>query len=180
MKDIDFTKIDLLVLDVDGVMTDGSVMLSPTGEELKTFHARDGTGMKYWRRGGGCIAMLTGRSSPAVVLRAGELEVEALRVGLKEKLPAYLQVLAELGVSEDRAAVVGDDLPDLPLLARCAFPVAVADAVKEVRQAAAYVTNLPGGKGAVREVVELIMKAAGKWPAILARYHRQAPGASGQ
>jgi 3-deoxy-D-manno-octulosonate 8-phosphate phosphatase (KDO 8-P phosphatase) len=126
--------------------------------------------MRYWRRAGGKIAMLTGRSSPAVRRRAEDLGVDCLRMGAKDKLPAYLEVLRELGVSEDRVAVVGDDLPELPLLRRCGLPVAVAGAVQEVRAAAAYVTKAPGGGGAVREVIELILRGAGKWEGILARY----------
>ena len=170
MNEIDYAKIDLLVLDVDGVMTDGGVTLTGGGDEIKTFHVRDGSGMKYWKRAGGRIAMLTGRESPAVRLRAEELGVDALRMGAKDKLPVYLDILKELGAEEGRAAVVGDDLPDLPLLRRCAFPAAVADAVEEVRQAAAYVTAARGGAGAVREVVELLLRRAGKWQGILARY----------
>ena len=167
---IDYAKIDLLVLDVDGVMTDGGITLSSGGEELKTFHVRDGSGMKYWHRAGGRIAMLSGRSSPAVAARAKELGVEVLRMGLRDKLPAYREVLAKLGVGEERVAVVGDDLQDLPLLRHCGFPVAVADAAEEVRQAAAYVTQARGGAGAVREVVELVLRGGGKWGGIMARY----------
>jgi 3-deoxy-D-manno-octulosonate 8-phosphate phosphatase (KDO 8-P phosphatase) len=179
MTEIDYSKIDLLVLDVDGVMTDGGITLTPAGEEIKTFHARDGAGMKYWRRSGGKIALITGRASPAVERRAEELEVDALRLGIKNKLPVYLEVLSALGASEDRTVVVGDDLPDLPMLLRCALPVAVADAVEEVRSAAAYVTATRGGKGAVREVIEHVLRRAGKWEAILARY-RGAPPPEGK
>jgi 3-deoxy-D-manno-octulosonate 8-phosphate phosphatase (KDO 8-P phosphatase) len=167
---IDFTKIDLLVLDVDGVMTDGKVILTPAGEEIKEFHARDGAGIKYWRRAGKKVAMITGRGSPVIAMRAKELGVDAFRVDAKTKLPAYREVLAELGVTPDRTAVMGDDLPDLPLFRRCALPVAVADAVSEVREAAAYVTRACGGQGAVREVIELILKNTGDWQTILSRY----------
>lgn len=170
VTEIDYSKIELLVLDVDGVMTGGGITLTPAGEEIKTFHARDGAGMKYWRRSGGKIAIITGRSSPAVQRRAEELEVDVLRLGIKDKLPAYLEVLAALGQSEDRTVVVGDDLPDLPLLLRCGLPVAVADAVAEVRAAAAYVTAARGGAGAVREVIEHVLRRGGKWERILARY----------
>ena len=168
--DIDFKKIDLLVLDVDGVMTDGKVILTPAGEEIKEFHARDGAGIKYWRRVGKKVAIITGRGSPVIAARAKELEVDAFRINAKAKLPAYREVLAELGVTPDRTAVMGDDLPDLPLLRRCAFPVAVADAVSELRAAAAYVTQACGGQGAVREVIELILKNTGDWQTILSRY----------
>lgn len=173
MDGIDYSQIDLLVLDVDGVMTDGRIILTPSGQEVKAFHVRDGSGMKYWRRAGKKIAMISGRNSQAVALRAGELEVDALRLGAKTKLPAYLEVLDELKIPADRVAVMGDDLPDLPLMLDCAFPVAVADAAEEVKQAAAYVTSAPGGAGCVREVIELILKRAGLWETITARYYAQ-------
>lgn len=175
MADFDFSKIELLVLDVDGVLTDGGIVLSPSGEETKVFNVRDGAGMKYWRRAGRKLAIITGRASPAVVCRAKDLDVDTVRLGAKMKLPAYREVLAELGVSEDRVAVVGDDLPDLPLFRHCAFGVAVADAVEELRQAASYVTKAPGGRGAVREVIELILKRAGLWKGILQRYLDEGP-----
>lgn len=168
--DMDYSKIDLLVLDVDGVMTDGQIILTPSGEEIKAFHVRDGAGIKYWKRAGKKIAMITGRASPAVAIRAGELGIDLFRVNVKDKLPAFREALARLGISPDRTAVVGDDLPDLPMMRHCGLPIAVADAVEEVRQAAAYVTSAPGGRGAVREVVELILKNSGAWSAIMARY----------
>lgn len=170
MGETDFATIELLVLDVDGVLTDGRIMLTEDGREVKAFHVRDGSGMKYWRRVGRKLAMISGRSSPAVTARAKELGVDAVRLNAKDKLTAYEDVLAELGVPADRTAVIGDDLTDLPMMRRCGLPVAVADAVDEVRQAAAFVTELPGGGGCVREVIERILKAAGEWDRILARY----------
>lgn len=172
MLPIDAARIKLLVLDVDGVLTGGQVLLGPDGQEIKVFHARDGTGMKYWKRAGGLLAIISGRSSPAVMHRAREVDVDVVKQGAKDKLPAYLEVLEELKVTEDQTAVVGDDLPDLPLLYRCALPVAVADAAQEVLAAAAVVTKAPGGAGAVREVVEMICRQAGTWDTILARYRR--------
>ena len=169
----DFAKIELLVLDVDGVLTDGKIILSPTGQETKEFHARDGSGMKYWRRLGGKIAIISGRGSRAIAKRAKELGIDAIRVNAKDKLPAYASVLAELKIPADRAAVIGDDLPDLPLLQNCAFPVAVADAVSEVKKAAAYVTQTPGGWGAVRETIERILKGARRWDQVLQRYQNR-------
>ena len=174
MAGIDYAAIELLVLDVDGVLTDGRIVLAPGGGEIKAFNARDGAGMKYWKRVGGKLAIISGRSSPVVKVRAEELGVDAVRLEVTDKLPAYREVLDELSVTPARAAVVGDDLTDLPLLMHCGLPVAVADAVDEVRGAAAYVTKAPGGAGAVREVVELILKKAGKWDAIMQRYLRQA------
>ena len=169
----DFGKIELLVLDVDGVLTDGKIILSPTGQETKEFHVRDGSGMKYWRRMGGKIAIISGRGSKAIARRAKELGVDALRINAKDKLPAYASVLAELNVPAGRAAVIGDDLPDLPLLRNCGFPVAVADAAPEVKKAAAYVTRTAGGSGAVRETIERILKGAGRWNQVLQRYQNR-------
>jgi len=174
MAGIDYAGIELLVLDVDGVLTDGRIVLTPTGGEIKAFSARDGAGMKYWKRVGGKLAIISGRSSPVVNRRAEELDVDAVRLDAADKLPAYRQVLDELSVAPARAAVVGDDLTDLPLLMHCGMPVAVADAVDEVCRAAAYVTKAPGGAGAVREVIELILKKAGKWDTIMQRYLRPA------
>ncbi|HUT56729.1 MAG TPA: HAD hydrolase family protein [Phycisphaerae bacterium] len=176
MADIDYANIELLVLDVDGVMTDGRIRITDAGEEMKAFHVRDGSGMKFWKRAGGKIAMLSGRHSPAMQRRAEELGVDAVRTGAKDKLPAYREILAELSAGPERTAVVGDDLPDLPLFGHCGLAVAVADAVEELRRAADYVTAARGGAGAVREVVELILKRAGKWDRILARYVRPADG----
>ena len=172
MLPIDAKRIKLLVLDVDGVLSDGQVLLGPDGQELKAFHVRDGTGMKYWKRAGGLLAIISGRSSPAVLHRARELDVDVVTQGATSKLPAYRAVLEQLGAREDQTAVMGDDLPDLPLMAHCALPVAVADAAPEVLAAAAVVTKSPGGRGAVRELVEMILKEAGSWETILARYRQ--------
>lgn len=173
MTAIDLSKIELLVLDVDGVLTNGKIIYTPAGEEIKEFHVRDGSGMKFWRRAGKKLAIITGRGSPAVEYRAKELDVNACRIQVKEKLPAYREILAELNVSPQQTAVMGDDLMELPLMRHCAFPVAVADAVAEVRAAAAYVTQLPGGAGCVREVIEHILKHTGLWNQILSRYVAQ-------
>ncbi len=165
--------IELLVLDVDGVLTDGGIFLDSAGRELKRFCVADGTGIKYWQRVGRRVALISGRSSPAVVHRAAELGVTMLRLGAKRKLPAYESVLAEAGVAEAKVAVMGDDLPDLPLLARCGFAMAPADAVAEVRAAADLVTRRPGGGGAVREAIEVLLKRAGLWQRVLQRYRQE-------
>jgi len=170
MAETDFARIDLLVLDVDGVLTDGRVTLTGEGDEIKSFHVRDGAGMKYWKRAGGKLAIITGRGSPAVTRRAKELDVDVVRMHAKTKLPVLEEILEELGVEADRTAVVGDDLTDIPLMRHCGFSIAVADAVAEVRQRADHVTDTPGGRGAVREVIELILKGSGRWEQIMARY----------
>lgn len=173
---IDYSRIDLLVLDVDGVMTDGRIILTPEGQEIKAFHVRDGSGIKFWRRVGKKVAIITGRGSPVIALRAKELEIDVFRVNAKNKVPAYREVLAELKMSPDRTAVMGDDLPDLPLMRNCGLPIAVADAADEVRQAAAVVTKAAGGHGAVREAIELILKSTGAWKDIMARYDAASEG----
>ncbi len=170
MPETDVTGIDLLILDVDGVLTDGRVILSPTGEETKSFHVHDGAGMKYWKRSGKKLAIVTGRSSPAVQLRAEELDVDVVRLNVKDKLPVVKEVISSLSTTAERTAAIGDDLTDLPVLRHVAFGAVVADATEEVRQVADYIAQKPGGAGAVREIIELLLKKAGLWENILARY----------
>lgn len=179
MNEIDYGKIRLLVLDVDGVMTDGRIILSASGEETKSFCVKDGSGMKYWKRQGGLLAIITGRESPVVDHRAAELDVDAVRQNRKDKAPAFQEVLAALGVGPEETAVIGDDLPDLPMMRRCAFSACPADAVEEVRRQADYVCRAPGGRGAVREVVEHILRRAGTWEKILQRYLPEGEGIHG-
>ena len=170
MADIDYAKIDLLVLDVDGVLTDGRITLTGDGDEIKSFHVRDGSGMKLWKREGRKLAIITGRGSTVVSRRAKELDVDICRLNVHDKLPVFTQVLEELDVSASRTAVMGDDLTDMPMMCVAGFSAAVADAPDEVKQAARYVTASTGGAGAVREVIELIFKEAGLWDGIVARY----------
>ena len=167
---IDYSAIELLVLDVDGVLTDGRIFLDPDGRETKVFHVRDGWAMRHWRRDGKKVAIITGRGSRAVEIRAAELSVDVVRLNVKNKRPAYDEVLAELGVSPDHTAVMGDDVTDLPLLRHCAVAIAPADAVDEVRQVAHLVTQRAGGAGCVREAIETMLKATGQWADVLARY----------
>jgi len=170
MARTDLGKIELLVLDVDGVLTDGRVTLTSGGEEIKSFHVRDGAGMKYWRRVGKKLAVITGRGSPAVMKRCEELGVDVVRLNALDKLPAYKDVLGELGLLPEAAAVVGDDLPDLPMMLQCGFAAAPADAAPEVCKAADYVAKLPAGAGCVRDVIEHILKAGKLWQEVLGRY----------
>ncbi len=163
-------RIRFLVLDVDGVMTDGGVMYTSSGEELKSFNIKDGAGIKYWTRVGYQAGIVTGRSSPMVLRRAEELGVAFVEMDVKAKLPALETMLAKAGVGLDEAAMIGDDLMDLPLIRRVGFGVAVADAVAEVKDAAAMVTHAKGGRGAVREVIECILKSQGRWGEIMERY----------
>jgi len=170
MFETDLSGIRLLVLDVDGVMTDGRICLDADGRETKVFHVTDGAGMKYWQRVGREIAIISGRDAPATAHRAKELGVRHLRQGVKVKLPVYESILAELGLKPEQTAVMGDDLPDLPLLRRCGFAIAPANAVAEVRAEAELVTERRGGAGAVREAIEFILRRTGDWETVMRRY----------
>ena len=160
----------LLLLDVDGVLTDGSVIYADDGSELKRFHVRDGSGLKLWHAAGKRSAIVSGRQSAAVERRAAELGIGPVLQGRDDKLAALAEVLAATGLTPEEVCAVGDDLPDLPVLRRCGLAVAVADACPEVRAAAAYVTAAPGGRGAVREAVEWLLKAQGRWDELTARF----------
>lgn len=162
--------IRFLILDVDGVMSDGKIIYGSNGEELKFFDAKDGAGLKYWRRAGHEAGIITGRASPMVMRRAEELDIARVVMGSKAKLPAFEQLLAEAGLFPHEVAVMGDDLMEMPLLARAGLGIAVADAVDEVREAADMVTERKGGHGAIREAIELILKIQGLWPEIMKRY----------
>jgi len=163
-------KIELLLLDVDGVLTDGSVIYADDGSETKRFHVRDGSGLKLWRNAGKRAAILSGRQSAAVVRRAQELDIDPLYQGRSDKLLAFGELLAALGLRPDQVCAIGDDLPDLPVLVRSGLAVAVADACPEVRQAAHYVTALPGGCGAVRDAIEWLLKTRGEWDGLVENY----------
>jgi 3-deoxy-D-manno-octulosonate 8-phosphate phosphatase (KDO 8-P phosphatase) len=162
--------IDLLVLDVDGVLTDGSIMLSPDGAEFKTFHVRDGSAIVWWRRLGKKAAIISGRSSPAVVKRAAELGIDEVRLNIADKRAEMDSMLNKLGVTANGACAVGDDLPDLPVMRATRLAVAVADACPEVQAAAHHVTMAAGGRGAVRETIEWILKRQGRWSEVVDRY----------
>lgn len=170
MSEIDYGKIDVLVLDVDGVLTDGRIVLTGDGDEIKRFHVRDGAGMKYWKRLGKKLVIITGRGSPAVSHRAKELDVDVLRMNAKDKLPVLKEILAELDIPADRVAAMGDDLTDIPVLRHCGLSAAPCDASQEVLDIVHHVTRHQGGAGAVREVIELILKGAGRWEQVLSRY----------
>jgi 3-deoxy-D-manno-octulosonate 8-phosphate phosphatase (KDO 8-P phosphatase) len=160
-------KIRVLLMDVDGVMTDGRVWLlsrrDGTASEIKGFSAYDGAGLKVARTAGLRTGLITGRESSAVSVRARECEIEFVYQGQATKLAAYEEILRATSASDHEVAYVGDDLPDLPILQRVGLAVAVANAAPEVKRAAHYVTARSGGEGAVREVIELIVKAQGKW-----------------
>jgi 3-deoxy-D-manno-octulosonate 8-phosphate phosphatase (KDO 8-P phosphatase) len=175
-------RVRLLGLDVDGVLTDNGVYIGPVAGarvELKRFDIQDGLGLILLKTAGLPVVWISGRSSEATALRATELRVEELvQVPGPRKAAAFEEVLDRHGVSWEEAAFVGDDLADLPILRRVGLPIAVANAVAEVKQVAAYVTSAAGGHGAVREVVEALLRARGEWAGILERYFaEQAAGA---
>ena len=163
--------IKLLVLDVDGVMTDGRMIYSADGE-LMAFHILDGHGIKLALRSGLSLAIISGRESVMLTRRARELGVQEVHQRVLDKLPVFESLLLRKGLTASQVACMGDDLLDLPLLLRAGLAVAVPGAVDEVRAAAHYVTRRPGGEGAVREAIELLLKAQGHWPAVMERYRR--------
>jgi 3-deoxy-D-manno-octulosonate 8-phosphate phosphatase (KDO 8-P phosphatase) len=166
--------IELLLSDVDGVLTDGGVIFNNQGIEIKEFHIRDGLGIKLWQRVGHRFGIVTGRASHIVKLRAAELAIDLVRQGVEDKWSVVQQMLLELKLAPEQVAFVGDDLPDLPVMGRVGFGVAVADGVEELRETAHYTTRLCGGRGAVRETIEVILKAQGRWKALLQRYGSRA------
>ncbi len=160
-------KIQLLLLDVDGVLTDGSIYYTNDRIEIKRFHVRDGSGLKFWHLAGKRSAIISGRTSAAVELRAAELGISTVLQGRGEKLPAFEMVLRETGLQSEQVCAVGDDLPDLPVLRSAGLAVAVSDACQEVREAADIVTSTPGGRGAVREAIEWLLKLQGLWSSVV-------------
>jgi 3-deoxy-D-manno-octulosonate 8-phosphate phosphatase (KDO 8-P phosphatase) len=166
-------RVKLLLLDCDGVLTDGRITLLADGDEQKSFHTRDGHGLVLLHRAGLQSGIISGRTSTAVERRARDLGITHVRQGTHNKIVEFAEVLAAAGVSEQEVAFVGDDVTDIPLMRRAVFAVAVADATAETRAAAHYVTQLPGGFGAVREVCELILKAQGHWAELMQRYQAE-------
>ncbi len=164
--------IKMLVLDVDGVMTDGRLFYGPGGQEFTVFHILDGHGIKMAIRSGLSLAIITGRESEAVAQRARELGILEIHQKAVDKLSVFQGLLARSGLEASQVACMGDDLLDLPLLRRAGLAISVPDAVDEVRAAAHYVTRRSGGQGAVREAIELLLKAQAHWPAVLERYRR--------
>ena len=163
-------RVRLLLMDCDGVLTDGRITLVGEAEEQKSFHTRDGHGIVMLHRAGLRTGIISGRTSAAVARRAADLGIEFLRQGSHNKVVEFEELLAAAGVAPEETAFVGDDVVDIPLMRRSGFAVAVADATHETRAAAHYVTGARGGFGAVREVCELILKAQGHWDELMKRY----------
>ena len=163
-------RVRLMVFDVDGVLTDGKLWYGPQGETLKAFYVRDGMGLRLLAESGIALALLTSRRSEAVALRAAELRIEHVLQGAESKHAPFAALLAQLGVPQDDVGYMGDDLVDLPVLRRCGFACAPADAPEAVQRHAHYVTSAAAGAGAVREVCELVLRAQGKLEAALGAY----------
>jgi len=159
----------LLVLDVDGVLTDGRILSSADGAWEKAFYVQDGCAVKMWARAGGVSAIITGRCDAAIQRRAEELGIGHVRTGAGDKIAALHDILLATEMTVETVAYVGDDLPDLGPMKAAAFPVAVANAHPAVKRAAAYVARRGGGAGAVAEVVEFLLRKQGRWAQSLAR-----------
>lgn len=164
--------VKLLLLDVDGVLTDGGIVIDERGEEVTRFDVQDGHGIKLLQDAGFRVGLLTGRASRAVAVRAQRLSIGLVYQNVSDKLLGYEQVKAETGLADADIAYVGDDMQDLPVLRRVAVAVAVKDAWDGLKAHADYVTVRPGGHGAVREVAELLLRLTGRWDALLKQYDR--------
>jgi 3-deoxy-D-manno-octulosonate 8-phosphate phosphatase (KDO 8-P phosphatase) len=169
-RHVDFGAIELLVLDVDGVLTDGGLLVHADGSESKCFDTLDGHGIRMWQRAGCRVALLSGRACASVSRRAEQLEIAYVLQDCHVKLDALERLLGEIGLRPENVAYVGDDLPDLPPIRHVGFGVAVANAVDEVKAHADFVTTRRGGHGAVREVIEHILKNSGRWDCLMSRY----------
>ena len=163
-------QIELVLSDVDGVLTDGRLVLDNQGIETKRFHVRDGMGIALWQKAGYRFGLVSLRSSQVVKIRAAELGVQIVRQGAGDKLAAAREIIEQLGLGLKQLCYIGDDLPDLPVVRAAGLGVAVADAAAELRQAADYVTTAPGGAGAVRETVEMILKTQRRWEDLIQAY----------
>lgn len=163
-------RVKLLLMDCDGVLTDGRITLLGEDDEQKSFHTRDGHGLVLLHRAGLRSGIISGNTSKAVDRRGADLGISFVRQGTHNKIVQFEEVLAAAGVEDAEAAFIGDDVTDIPLMQRVGLAVAVADATEETRAVAHYVTRLPGGFGAVREVTDMILKAQGRWAELMRKY----------
>jgi 3-deoxy-D-manno-octulosonate 8-phosphate phosphatase (KDO 8-P phosphatase) len=162
--------IELLVLDVDGVLTDGSIVVDDRGVESKHFHVKDGGGIALWRRSGKKVAIISGRSAHCVEVRAAELGIDPVIQGSTDKKASILGLLSGLGLDATQVCAVGDDLADLPMLGVAGLAACPSDAAAEVMESCHIVSNFPGGRGAVREVIEILLKNQGAWDGLVEGY----------
>jgi 3-deoxy-D-manno-octulosonate 8-phosphate phosphatase (KDO 8-P phosphatase) len=167
---VDLNRIKLLLLDVDGVMTDGRIIYLNDGGEAKAFDVKDGHGLKLIQRAGIKVGIITGRQSDIVARRAAELGIELVYQGAKDKMQPFMEILEKLGLKASEVAYVGDDLVDLPVMRLVGFSVTVADASDDIKPYVDLVTSRPGGRGAVREVCDLLLKQSSLWASVTSRY----------
>ncbi len=160
-------KIKLFICDVDGVLTDGKIIYDSKGNELKNFNVQDGLGLVLLKKLGFHVAIISARASKVVAFRAKDLKIDHVYMDVLPKIKAYTQLIKKLKIHDSAVCFIGDDLPDIGILKRVGFAVAVANAVEDVKKAAHYTTKRLGGEGAVREIVDMILKAQGLWPEIL-------------
>jgi 3-deoxy-D-manno-octulosonate 8-phosphate phosphatase (KDO 8-P phosphatase) len=168
-------RIRLFLMDVDGVLTDGGIILDGDGRETKRFHVRDGHGIKMLGRAGVTAGIITGRSSKVVEVRARELGITIVHQGAVDKVSAWRKIIAEQGVSPEESCYVGDDIVDLPIFREVGFSAAPSDAEPYVLDAVDFISTRPGGMGAVREVIEYVLKANGSWRSVTAKYFERIP-----
>lgn len=164
---MDLQSIKLIILDVDGVLTGGTITMDAEGESVKTFHVQDGMAIKLWQQSGGEIAILSSRKHQAVLHRTAELGIMQVHTGVKDKWSGYQNILQENKLTDSEVCYVGDDLPDLKSLSQCGFGVAVCNAVPAIKRRAKYVTRRSGGIGAIAEIVEFLLRKQKKWTRIL-------------
>lgn len=170
-------RVKMVIFDVDGVLTDGKIVIGNGGELYKSFSAQDGLGISLLNKAGVLTAIITGRDSEIVAVRARELRIDAVYQGYRDKRGAYAELKERYGLTDEQIAYVGDDLIDLPVMTQVGLACAVGNAVGEVKSAAHFVSERNGGNGAVRSVVELILRARGEWEGIVKDYLAQKPPA---
>jgi len=168
------TKVKLILLDVDGVLTDGAVVIYGDGSESKRFHIRDGIALVWAQRAGITVGLLSARQSATTAQRAAQLGITLIHHGVSSKINTYDQIVGDMVLSDDEVAYMGDDIVDLAVLARVGLSAAPADAVAEVRARVDFISACPGGDGAVRELVELILRAQNHWDPLVAAYEAEA------
>jgi 3-deoxy-D-manno-octulosonate 8-phosphate phosphatase (KDO 8-P phosphatase) len=170
LKKADLNNIKLLIMDVDGVLTDGGIIIHSDGTESKRFHVLDGHRVTLWHRAGLESGILSGRDTPSTTIRAEQLGIKYVLQGCKQKLPVFEQFLKDTGYKPQQIAYIGDDWLDLPLLRRVGFAAVVANGVDEIKPYAHYVTTRTGGDGAVAEVIEHLLRQTGRWSDLIAGY----------
>lgn len=173
-------RVKMLILDVDGVLTNGQIFFGNEGELFKQFNVQDGMGISLFRQAGHKVAVITGRTSDIVRLRSAELKIDDVYQGSMSKKAALVDLLAKHDLKAEEVCYIGDDLIDIPVMNRVGLPCAVANAVAEVKAAAVYISQKEGGRGAVREIVEMILKKQDRFEALIAKYRDDAPEGTAQ